>query len=210
MNSNPLCTIISLVSEKASTLPTLPFDIVTKIAYHYIQENPKTILDTYHCIQKHISKKEKQSLILECFEKIYEEHINECYDSEWESEMWEDETRKETRQEMDEREERNLEKDYSTSLLDLVIYKSRKDKQILKNFSEMIFEIKDFLVVEEIRKRIVSKNSIHILPFEKHNLFSLDLLKILYINEEKGFWNFLKVCSASNVEIFKYLLENED
>jgi len=205
--TNPLHAIIALASAKISTLPTLPFDLIVKVALHYIQENPEKILESYHYIQNHISKKEKQSLILECFEKIYEEFIDE--DWEYEScpidEM--DEKIKETEKEKNEREERNERKEYSTNLIDFVIYKSQKNQQILKNFSAMIFEIEDFLEKKELRQKIISPHSILILPFEKHNLFSLEMMKILYKNEEKDILAFLTACTGSNVDIIEYLLE---
>jgi hypothetical protein len=222
--TNPLHAIIALASAKISTLPTLPFDLIVKVALHYIQENPEKILESYHYIQNHISKKEKQSLILECFEKIYEEFIDEEYDEQWDSEplpfyemdeeMEETETEKKEREEKQKKErneiiERNERKEYSKSLVDLVIYKSRKNEQILKNFSAMIFEIRDFLGEKELREKIVSPYSIRILPFEKHNLFSLEMMKILYENEEKNIFVFLMACSASNVEIIEYLFEKE-
>ena len=201
---NPIHAIISLVSEKASTLPILPFDVVVKVTYHYIQENPEKILDSYHYIQKHISKKEKQTLIVKCFEEIYKKSINELYDRyndfEWEY-------KRETKKEKIEREKRNEEKENSTSLIDLVIYKSRKNKQILKNFSSMIFDIQDLLLEEKILKTVFSGNPFDILSFERHNLFSLDLLKILYASKEKNIWVFLKSCTASNIEILEFLFQ---
>ena len=206
IETNPIRAIILLATEKASTLPTLPFDLVVKVTQHYIQENPEKILDSYHYIQNHISKKEKETLILESFRKIFQESINEEYrtvdDGEWGSE-------EETEKEREEREERNEEKEYSTNILDLVIYKSRKNKQILKNFSAMVFEIQDSSVEEEVRKTIFSKSSMDVLFFQKHNLFSLDLLKVLYKNEKKDIFTFLKCCSSSNIEILEYVLENE-
>ena len=209
--TNPLHAIIALASAKISTLPTLPFDLIVKVALHYIQENPEKILDSYHYIQNHISKKEKQSLIIDCFASIYEESIDEWYEEEMDSEYVPRITpkmKKSTKKKIKEIEERNKERKYSTSLIDLVIYKSKKNKQILKNFSSMIFEIEE-LLSKEILRTILNINSFYVLPFEKHNLFSLDLLKILYANKQKNIWAFLKACSASNVEILEFLYEQD-
>jgi len=198
MTMNHIQTILSFENEKASNV-LIPFDIVNKIIEFYIEG--KSILYYYHLVKHRFSKYEKQSIIVASFKKMYKENfsinddedVDSAYDDDSEYEYDKDEVKENT----------------FRNILGFVAIECQKNEQILKNFTEMIFEIEDLLIDENLRKTIFSYHSFMNIYSPLKKVFSLDLLKVLFKHSEDipGTWTCLIICNASNKEILDWLCE---